>query len=300
MTPIATENVIINGNRIAYGVYGEGDPVVLVHGTPSASIIWRNVVPELSKAGFKVHVFDLLGYGESERPWSPDVDTSISGQVPILEALLDHWGVMTVHLVAHDIGGGVAQRFGVFHNDRLRSLTMIDVVSFDSYPSRRTRQQMETGLAKLIQAPESDHREHFREWLLTASADPGAFEEGGALNAYLDYISGTVGQASLFQHQVRHYDPKHTMEIADRIHELGKVPVKLIWGEKDAWQNLEWAHRLKAAIPDSDLSVVEGAGHFSLEDKPQEISGLLLDFLGAHRTSISDLSRSESAYSSPG
>jgi alpha/beta hydrolase fold len=70
VTPIATEHVIINGHRIAHGVYGEGTPVVLVHGTPSASIIWRKLVPVLCAAGFKVHVFDLLGFGESERPWS--------------------------------------------------------------------------------------------------------------------------------------------------------------------------------------------------------------------------------------
>ena len=59
----------------------------------------------LNKDGFKAYVFDLLGYGKSERPRSPDVDTSISGQVPFLEALLDHWGLQAVHLVAHDIGG---------------------------------------------------------------------------------------------------------------------------------------------------------------------------------------------------
>lgn len=282
MKPIASRNVIINGNRIAYGEYGEGEPVVLVHGTPSASIIWRNIIPNLERAGFKAHVFDLLGYGESERPWSPDADTSISGQVPILGALMDYWGLQTTHLVAHDFGGGIAQRFGIFHLARLRSLTMIDVVSFDSYPSKRTKQQLEAGIDKLIQAPEARHREHFREWLAGASVNPGGLETS-ALETYLDYISGTVGQASLFQHQIRHYDSKHTMEIAHRLHELGKVPVKLIWGENDAWQVVDWAHRLHAAVPGSELSIVEGAGHFSVEDKPEEISQLIVDFLNAHR-----------------
>ncbi len=234
MTPIATEHVIINGHRIAHGIYGEGTPVVLVHGTPSASIIWRKLVPVLCAAGFKVHVFDLLGFGESERPWSQAVDTSISGQVPILCALLDHWGLGATHLVAHDIGGGVAQRFGIFHRERLLSLAMIDVVSFDSYPSSRTRQQIAEGLDKLIEAPDATHRSHFRDWLATASAHPDAFEESGALDAYLDYIAGPVGQASLFQHQIRHYDPRHTLEIADRLGELGALPVKLIWGAEDA------------------------------------------------------------------
>ena len=62
----------------------------------------------------------------------------MSAQVGILNAMLDHWGLERFHLVAHDIGGGIAQRFGVFHPDRLISVTMIVTVSYDSYPSPRT------------------------------------------------------------------------------------------------------------------------------------------------------------------
>ncbi|NKL55033.1 alpha/beta fold hydrolase [Rhizobium leguminosarum] len=133
----------MKAHRLAAGVHGAGEPVVLLHGTPSSSLIWRNVGPRLVESGAKIHVFDLLGFGLSERPLSAEVDTSISGQVAILEEMLAHWGLDRFHLVAHDIGGRIAQRFGVFHPERLKSLTMIGVVSFDSYPSQRTRKQME-------------------------------------------------------------------------------------------------------------------------------------------------------------
>lgn len=282
MQAIADRHVLIDHQRIAYGIHGEGVPVVLVHGTPSSSLIWRNVVPRLAAAGYQAHVFDLLGYGHSERPWDPQVDTSISGQVPILEQLMDVWGLASAHLVAHDIGGGIAQRLGIFAPQRLRTLTMIDVVSFDSYPSERTRQQIGAGLEALARVPDEQHRPHFRAWLESAVVDRQAFR-AGALESYLSFISGEVGQASLIQHQMRHYDPKHTMELADRMHELGRQPVKLIWGREDAWQRTEWAQRLHAAIPGSELTIVEGAGHFSLEDKPAEIASLVLDFLGRHR-----------------
>lgn len=79
MTKLVTENAVINGNRIAYGVHGEGEPIVLHHGTPSFSHIWRNFLPELVFAGYKVHLYDLLGYGHSERPQDQSVDTSVSG-----------------------------------------------------------------------------------------------------------------------------------------------------------------------------------------------------------------------------
>lgn len=255
-------------------------PVVFLHGTPSSSLIWRNVVPPLIEAGYKVHVFDLLGFGISERPQAPEVDTSISAQVAVLEQLLDHWKIGPFHLVAHDIGGGIAQRFGVFHGERLKSLTLIDVVSYDSYPSARTQQQMEEGLERLIKAPDDVHRRHFREWLSSAVCYREAFA-AGPLETYLDYISGPIGQGSLFQHQVRHYDPVHTLEIADRLPELGRIPVQLIWGAEDGWQKPHWAHRLHEAIPGSQLTILDDCGHFAPEDQPAKIAELVIQFCGS-------------------
>ena len=282
LPPIATQNVLINSNRVSYGVFGQGDPVVLIHGTPSSSLIWRNIVPILVDAGFKVFVWDLLGYGVSERPWNPEVDTSISGQVPILTCLFQHWGLETAHIIAHDIGGAIAQRLSVFHQEKVRSLTMIDVVSFDSYPSKRTKEQMANGLEPLIKRDDQAHRQHFEEWLLSTVKNEQRFSQS-SLPTFLEYISGPIGQPSLFQHQVRHYDPKHTMEIADKLHQLGKLPVQIIWGADDSWQVVDWAHKLHEAIPGSHLSILEGCGHFSLEDKPEEVSELLVSFLNSHR-----------------
>ena len=282
MPSLITDHVLINDNRIAYGIHGQGDAVILAHGTPSSSLIWRNIVPELTKAGYRAYVYDLLGYGLSERPWDPNIDTSVTGQVPILKGLMRHWGVAKAHIVAHDIGGGVAQRLGVFSPQCLRTLTLIDVVSYDSWPSKRTHRQMQAGLAKLIKASDDDHREHFREWLYS-TVENKAQLAATSLQAYLDFISNPVGQGSLFQHQVRHYDPRHTADIADRLGELGKRPVQLIWGADDAWQVVDWAYKLRDAIPGSELHVLERCGHFAMEDQPQRISALLVNFLNRHR-----------------
>ncbi|OKH87647.1 alpha/beta fold hydrolase [Thalassospira sp. TSL5-1] len=282
MKPVATDHVLINNTRIAHGVYGDGVPVILLHGTPSSSLIWRHSIQALVDAGYKVHLFDLLGYGLSERPWDPDIDTSISGQLPIVNGLMDHWGLEHAHIVGHDFGGAIAQQLGVFCPHRVRTITLIDVVSYDSYPSPRTRQQMEAGLDILAKKPDAEHRTHFRDWLRSAVVDQERFEHT-ALETYLDYISGPIGQVSLFQHQIRHYDPVHTLKAADRLGELGKFPVKLIWGAQDIWQTPDWAERLQKDIPGSGLTLVEDAAHFSLEDKPDEVTSLILEFLAAHR-----------------
>ena len=279
---LVNQHALIENTRIAHGLYGDGAPVVLIHGTPSSSYIWRNIMPSLLEAGYKVHLFDLLGYGLSERPQDPDIDTSVTGQVPILEGLLALWGLNEAHIIAHDIGGAVAQRFAIQSPERVTSLTMLDVVSYDSWPSKRTHEQMQSGLEKLIKASDTDHREHFREWLYSTVENKDRLADT-SMETYLDFICGPVGQASFFQHQVMHYDPKHTQEVAPRYAELGQNPVQLIWGADDAWQVEAWAHKLHAAIPGSELHMLQDCGHFSMEDQPEAISALLVDFLGRHK-----------------
>lgn len=137
---------------------------------------------------------------------------------------------------------------------------------------------MQNGLESMMRAKGEDHRAHFREWLLSAVKIPPKLVNS-SLDTYVDYISGLIGQASVFEHQIQHYDPKHTMEIVDRLAELGKLPVRLIWGEDDAWQVIGWAHKLKQAIPGSELDILENCRHFAPEDQPEKLSELLVAFL---------------------
>ena len=278
MKKLVPENAIIDGKRIAWGVYGEGEPVVLMHGTPFFSHIWRHLYPELVAAGYQVWIYDLFGFGHSERPRDPVVDTSVSAQLPILLKLLDHWQLPRAHFVAHDIGGAIAKQLGIYHPERIQSLTLIDCVSFDSWPSPRTRQQMAEGLEKLITASDAEHRQHFSDWILSAACDQDSLR-ADALGDYLEMIAGPVGQASLFQHQIRHYDPEHTDKLTPRLHELGELPVQLVWGADDIWQVTDWAHRLHASIPGSSLHILEHCGHLVMEDQPLKLRERVLEHL---------------------
>ena len=127
MSHLVPNHVLVNASRIAHGVHGTGTPVVLMHGTPSSSFIWRNIVPALVAAGHQVHVYDLLGYGLSERPQDPAIDTSVTAQVSVLEGLLEHWGLETAHIISHDIGGGVAQSSGPLTAAHKALLTDLDL-----------------------------------------------------------------------------------------------------------------------------------------------------------------------------
>jgi pimeloyl-ACP methyl ester carboxylesterase len=83
METVVDQDVVVDGVRIAYrDGEGDGRPVVLVHGTPSHSYIWREVIPPLESEGYRLLAFDLLGYGRSERP--VERDTSVAAQARML------------------------------------------------------------------------------------------------------------------------------------------------------------------------------------------------------------------------
>ena len=68
------------------------------------------------------------------------------------------------------------------------------------------------------------------------------------------------------------------------LHELGRLPVQLIWGANDNWQVVDWAHRLNAAIPGSKLRILEHCGHLAPEDQPEKVSQLVIDHVADNRS----------------
>jgi pimeloyl-ACP methyl ester carboxylesterase len=90
--------------EVAYEVFGQEPPVVLVHGTPTRSYLWRGVVPTLAKRN-RIYVYDLVGFGESERRDGQDL--SIAAQARLPRELVEAWGLEKPAAVGHDIGGGI-------------------------------------------------------------------------------------------------------------------------------------------------------------------------------------------------
>src|SRR3954454_1739163 len=112
--------------QIRYGVIGEGSPLVLLHGTPFSSIVWRRIAPYLAKHRC-VFYFDLLGYGRSEKCEGQDVSLGVQNEV--FDALLEEWRLGRPDVVAHDFGGTTALRTHLLNGRDYRSLTLIDPVA---------------------------------------------------------------------------------------------------------------------------------------------------------------------------
>lgn len=268
-------NTVIRNTRIAYGIHGKGEPLVLIHGTPSHSYEWRKVLPKLTSAGYQVYIYDLLGYGKSERPLG--VDTSVTAQAELLSALLDEWNLDRAHIVGHDIGGAIAMRLAVFHPQRVTTLTVIDSVSYDSWPSETWQKIIKENLDSYSAMSESEFKEMLHRQLRMTVHDQNNMK-GDILENYLAPHKDPLGRVSFFYHQVKYYDSKHTEEIAPFLKDLS-MPVQILWGEEDSWQPVRYAQRLHQDIPNSELHIIANAGHFVMEDNPALLSEYILSFV---------------------
>ncbi|NYV76026.1 alpha/beta fold hydrolase [Streptomyces sp. UH6] len=269
-------DLIVDGVRISYRDRGEGEPVVFIHGTPSYSYEWRNVVPHVEAAGHRAITYDLPGYGRSERP--VDRDTSVAAQTDLLGGLLDVLGIEQATVVAHDIGGAIGLRFAIARPERVRRLMLIDTVSYDSWPSATWRKIIDERLEEHMQLPQDAFDALLTRQLEMTVGDGAATMTGDVLKAYLAPHRSALGRVSFFEHQVRHYDSRYTEEITGQLASL-TMPVRILWGERDQWQPLAYAQRLAEDIPGARLTVVPGAGHFVMEDAPERVTEEVLDFL---------------------
>ncbi len=105
---------------------GKGDPVVLIHGIPVSSYLYRKVLPLLAESGLRGVAFDLPGLGLAERP--RDFDYSWTGLGRWTGQAIDALGIDGCHLVLHDIGGPIALEWALRNTDRVKTLTVLDTL----------------------------------------------------------------------------------------------------------------------------------------------------------------------------
>ncbi|MDN5917367.1 MAG: alpha/beta hydrolase [Pseudonocardia sp.] len=262
------------GHRVRWTRAGHGPPVVFCHGTPWSSRLWEPIATALS-AGYEVYLWDMPGYGRSSMDEGADVSLGTQGR--LLAALLEHWELASPHVVAHDYGGAVALRAHVVHGAGYASLALVDVVALAPWGSEFFRLVRENA-GVFAALPDPLHE------ALVAAYVRGASAQGltaAAERALVEPWTGPAGK-SAFYRQIAQADQRFTDEVEPRYPEL-TMPVRVIWGEDDAWIPVDRAHRLAAAIPGAELDLVPGAGHLIQLDAPEALTASLLRWLAARK-----------------
>lgn len=254
---------------LAYREAGSGAPVLLVHGYPESSFMWRHLLPALAAAGRRAIAPDLAGFGDSP----PDPPGTWDRHVERLERFRSGLGLDRMALVVHDWGGLIALRWACEHPECVEALVISGTGFFPDgkwhglAQALRTEVEGERMVAGMT-------RESFAQ--LLAATSPGI--DDGAAGEYFKAFADEQrrnGQLELY----RSGDFEKLARYDGDLARLG-APALLLWGENDGFAPVAGAHRFAAELPDSRLAIVEGAGHFVFEDAPDRCVDEVTSFLG--------------------
>src|SRR5262245_49389535 len=122
--PYTSKFVTVQGSRMHYVEQGSGDPILLVHGNPTSSYLWRNVIPHLSGMG-RCIAPDLIGMGQSDKP---DIGYRLFDHVGYFEGFIAALGLKRIRLVVHDWGGFLGLHYASRHAANVRAIAMMETV----------------------------------------------------------------------------------------------------------------------------------------------------------------------------
>ncbi|MCR9120984.1 MAG: alpha/beta hydrolase [Phyllobacteriaceae bacterium] len=247
--------------RIAYTDLGKGPPLILMHGIPTWSYLYHEVIDRLAETN-RVIAPDFIGHGNSDK--RDLLDRSLVAQRAMILSLMDALGLDRATLIGHDTGGGVALIMAVENAERVDRLVLSNIVAYDSWPIDDMISLGHPAWAK-------KSNDETREFLV------GGFKDGLSRKDRMtaEFVDGIVapyvtdeGRISLIRN-ASGLNTSHTTMLMDRHKDIAAETL-LVWGVDDPWQPIADGERLAQDIPDASLVSVENASHWIPQDAPQE------------------------------
>jgi pimeloyl-ACP methyl ester carboxylesterase len=267
-----TQTYRFNGNAIRYDIQGDGPPVILVHGTPWSSFNLRHLIEGLSR-DFTVHYFDLLGYGQSDKP---DGNVSLGIQNQILDQLIDHWKLERPAIIGHDFGGATALRTHLLNRRDFQKIVLIDPVAISPWGSPFF-QHVRKHEAAFAGVPDYIHEAIFRAYIQTAAFQP---MDEDTLDRTLQPWGSAEGKAGFYR-QIAQANSRYTDEVQTLYPQISR-PTLILWGREDTWIPVDRGETLHGMIPDSQFYAVPESGHLVIEERPDRLLETIIPFLKEH------------------
>jgi haloalkane dehalogenase len=249
---------------------GSGKTALFLHGYPTSSYLWRNVLPAVADAGCRAVAPDLPGFGDSP----PDLPGTWERQVENLERFRRALDLDRVILGVHDWGGLIGLRWACDNPSAVEALLLTDTGFF---PDGRWH-----GMAKTLrtegegeQVMANVNRDLFAMALRQISPDLPDDAVSEFFKAYGDE-DRKRNQLDLY----RSGDFEKLEPYRGKLTALG-VPAKIVWGAKDEFAPIGGAYRFTKELPDAELVVLDDAGHFLMEDEPDRVAREIATFVKA-------------------
>ncbi|NCG08875.1 MAG: alpha/beta fold hydrolase [Verrucomicrobia bacterium] len=271
-----------DGVKMHYLDEGQGPVVVLLHGNPTWSFFYRDLVVRLKSAGYRCIVPDHVGCGLSDKP--QDYPYTLEQRISDVSALLGHLAIERYSLVVHDWGGAIGCGLAGRTPERLESLVLLNTAAFCS-----KRIPLRIGAVKLPILGE------FMIRGLNAFAGPAANM------SVRSPLSPKVRQGFLWPYRnwrdrvavwnfvkdiplnAKHRSYETLAEVESGLKKLQDKRVRLLWGARDFCFNRHFLKRWQAIFPQAEATVYEDCGHYLLEDGGRAVRDAVVEFLNSGR-----------------
>jgi pimeloyl-ACP methyl ester carboxylesterase len=271
-TPVVRKIEIDGGITLGYRELGAGPVVLLVHGWPTSSLLWRRVMPAIARTN-RVVAVDLPGFGASDKPAEgrydfPDFERAIDG-------LLERLGIDRVAVAGHDLGGPVVMHWALARLRRISAIALLNTLLYPelspevvqfltalSTPGPREQITSPEGLAEVMRLGVADPA-HLPDDVLAEVLAPFA-----TADARLALARAGIGLS-----------PARFASIGTRLSSVD-VPVRVVYGGRDRVlpDVAETFARLAKDLPAATVTALPDCGHFLQEDDPDRVGELLAEF----------------------
>ena len=276
----------LNGLRYHYIDEGEGEPIILLHGNPSWSFMYRNLIKEL-RAEFRVIAPDHIGCGLSDKPDDAAYSYSLQRRSWDLEELLDALRISSdITLVMHDWGGPIGMAYAVRHVNRIIRLVVLNTAAF-LWPSGKP---LHWSLRVARNRPFGALLIRGLNLMVLGAACLGFRSTlpwdirrcyAAPYNSWRNRISVLrFVQDIPLAPADRSYSVLKNIE--ENLFRFRQTPLLICWGEKDFIFDANFLHEWIARFPAAEVHRFSQAGHYVLEDGADSIVSVVRDFLHRH------------------
>ena len=261
LTGVDSRSTSVHGYRVHYLVQGpaSGEAVVLVHGLGGSAEDWRNLAPYLARAGYRVYMPDLPGYGRSERP--AGFSYSVRDEAAIVIGLMDALGLKQIDLGGWSMGGWIVQLVAGEVPGRIRRLMIFDSAGLHVQPDWDTR-------------------------LFTPATADQLNQLDALLMPHPPSVPGFVARDILRVSAERAWVMQRAMasmltgnDATDQLLQQLKMPVLIVWGEQDSIIPVAQGKTMHRLIPQSEFDVFAGCGHLAPLECSDEMGPRVVEFI---------------------
>jgi pimeloyl-ACP methyl ester carboxylesterase len=277
--------ISVNGLETYIIEYGDADdpPVLLLHGWGGSTFTWRDTIPALEAAGYRVIAFDRPPYGLSVK--TGELPLGLTAQAEFTAALMDEIGIERAAVVGHSMGGGVIAYFAQLYPERVERLVFVDGavrISEDGTGNRWS------ALGSLSQFQPIDW---WARVIARAFVRPDSFG-GMQRTAYYqqEIVTDEVVAGYGRQLQVENWDvpllrvltPTFSSDVPLTPTDIEAIimPSLIMWGAHDTWVPMEVGERVRDLLPNDQWITYTESGHMPMEEQPDQFNADLIAFLG--------------------